>query len=74
LREETWALLEKYRVAYTIVDEPLLLPEIQVTSNIAYFRWHGHGIRPWYNYRYQIEELEPWVPKIKKTAGKVGKI
>lgn len=74
LREETWALLEKYRVAYTIVDEPLLPSEIHATSNIAYFRWHGHGTRPWYNYRYQIEELEPWIPKINETAGKVEKI
>lgn len=59
IREETWGLLEKYRVIYTIVDEPLLPPEIHITSDVAYFRWHGHGVRPWYNYRYSVEELEP---------------
>jgi len=71
MREETWRLLEKYEVAYTIVDEPLLPPEVKLTSKIAYFRWHGRGSRPWYNYRYSIDELEPWVPKVKEVANKV---
>jgi uncharacterized protein YecE (DUF72 family) len=71
MRDKTWRLLKKYKVAYTIVDEPLLPPEVHVTSKIAYFRWHGRGTRPWYNYRYSINELEPWVPKVKEVASKV---
>ena len=74
MREETWKLLEKYHVAYTIVDEPLLPPEVHITSSIAYFRWHGRGARPWYNYRYRPEELEPWPQKIKEVAEKVEKV
>ena len=74
IRNETWALLEKYKVAYTIVDEPLLPPEIHFTSEIAYFRWHGHGARPWYNYRYRTEELQPWAPKVQEAAIKVQKV
>ncbi|UCF58893.1 MAG: DUF72 domain-containing protein [Candidatus Bathyarchaeota archaeon] len=71
MRDETWRLLKNYKVAYTIVDEPLLPPEVHVTSKIAYFRWHGRGTRPWYNYRYSIDELKPWVPKVKEVADKV---
>ncbi len=74
MKEETWALLEKYRVIYAIVDEPLLPPEIHITSDVAYFRWHGHGTRPWYNYRYSVEELEPWILKVQDTAEKVDRI
>jgi uncharacterized protein YecE (DUF72 family) len=74
MREETWNLLKRYQVAYTIVDEPLLPPEIHVTSSFAYFRWHGHGARPWYNYRYKPEELKPWIPKITETAERVEKV
>jgi uncharacterized protein YecE (DUF72 family) len=74
IRDDTWNLLQKYKVAYTIVDEPLLPPEAHVTSNVAYFRWHGRGTRPWYNYQYSNEELEPWVPKLKQTTDKVEKI
>jgi uncharacterized protein YecE (DUF72 family) len=74
MRRETLILLEKYRVAYTMVDEPLLPPEIHVTSNIAYFRWHGRGTRPWYNYRYRPEELEPWFPKVREVAERVEKV
>jgi uncharacterized protein YecE (DUF72 family) len=74
LREETWRLLEKYQVAYTIVDEPLLPPEVHVTSDIAYIRWHGRGEQPWYDYHYKKEELQPWVSKVKEIAQKAGKV
>jgi len=73
IKNETWTLLDEYRVAYTIVDEPLLPPDIHITSEIAYFRWHGHGTRPWYNYRYRREELEPWVPKVQGVAARAKK-
>ena len=73
MRNETWRLLKKYGVTYAIVDEPLLPPEVQVTSNFAYIRWHGHGTRPWFNYRYSVEELKPWVPKVRKVAEGVKK-
>ncbi|MCW4001664.1 MAG: DUF72 domain-containing protein [Candidatus Bathyarchaeota archaeon] len=74
MRRDTWRLLEEYGVAYTIVDEPLLPPEVQVTADFAYFRWHGHGVRPWFNYRYSVEELKPWVPKVNNVAAKVKKV
>ncbi len=71
MRNETWTLLEKYKIAYTNVDEPLLPPEVHVTSDIAYFRWHGRAKRPWYNYRYDRKELEPWIPGIRESSRKV---
>ena len=46
MNSETLRLLEKYRAAYTIVDEPLLPSDVHVTSDIAYIRWHGRGDRP----------------------------
>ncbi len=74
MQDETWRLLEKYNVAYTIVDEPLLPPEIHITADFAYFRWHGHGERPWFNYLYKDEEIEPWIPKVLAASNKVKKI
>jgi uncharacterized protein YecE (DUF72 family) len=74
MREETWKLLKEYGVAYTIVDEPLLPPEVHLTADFAYFRWHGRGESPWFDYRYSKEELEPWVPKVEDAAGKVKKV
>ena len=73
MRKETWPLLEKYNVAYCNVDEPLLPPEVHITTDFAYFRWHGHGKNPWFDYQYKTEELEPWIPKLKETATKVKK-
>jgi uncharacterized protein YecE (DUF72 family) len=68
LTNDTWRLLERYNIAYTIVDEPKLPPEVKVTSDIAYIRWHGRGERPWYYYLYSKEELEPWLPKVKEAS------
>jgi uncharacterized protein YecE (DUF72 family) len=74
INNETWSFLSKYKVAYTIVDEPLLPPDVKITSDIAYFRWHGRGRRPWFDYRYKKDELEPWVPKVQEASGKVEKV
>jgi len=74
LNSQTLQLLEKYRVAYTAVDEPLLSPDMHVTTDIAYIRWHGKGEQPWYNYHYKTEELKPWVPKVKAAAQKAEKV
>jgi uncharacterized protein YecE (DUF72 family) len=75
MRDETWQLLQKYEVAYTNVDEPLLPPEVHITSNdFAYFRWHGRGEKIWFDYNYAENELAPWVPKVEETAKKVKRI
>jgi uncharacterized protein YecE (DUF72 family) len=62
---ETWRILGRYQAAYCVVDEPLLPPELHITSDIGYIRWHGHGERPWYDYQYNQKQLQEWVPKIK---------
>ena len=74
MRDDTWKLLEKHNVAYCIVDEPLLPPEVHVTADFAYFRWHGRGPRPWYDYHYAKEELVEWVPRVEKTSKEVKKV
>jgi uncharacterized protein YecE (DUF72 family) len=70
----TLDLLQHYGVAYTNVDEPVLPPEMHLTADFAYFRWHGHGEDIWFDYRYSKEELEPWVPKVQEAAAKVKRV
>jgi uncharacterized protein YecE (DUF72 family) len=70
----TFKLLERYGVAYTIVDEPLLPPEVHLTTDFAYFRWHGKGEDIWFDYRYSAKELDSWIPKVQETSGKVKKV
>ncbi|MGB9134656.1 MAG: DUF72 domain-containing protein [Candidatus Bathyarchaeia archaeon] len=74
LREETWQMLKQHNVAYTNVDEPLLPPEIHITADFSYFRWHGRGEKPWFDYLYKKEELEPWVPKIAEASSQVKQV
>jgi uncharacterized protein YecE (DUF72 family) len=74
LKNETWDMLKKYDVAYTIVDEPLLPPEVHLTAKFAYFRWHGKGEKIWFDYHYSKEELDKWVPKVQETSKTVKKV
>jgi uncharacterized protein YecE (DUF72 family) len=74
LQAATWKTLAKYNVANTIVDEPLLPPDVKVTADFAYLRWHGRGHRPWYDYHYSEQELEEWVPKVQEAQGSVKKL
>jgi uncharacterized protein YecE (DUF72 family) len=74
LREETWILLKRYNVAYTIVDEPLLPPDTVITADFTYVRWHGRGKRPWYNYFYTKGELKAWLTRLKEISTHVDEI
>jgi uncharacterized protein YecE (DUF72 family) len=73
LREDVWSFLRSRNVANVIVDEPLLPPDTTVTADFAFIRWHGHGARPWYNYRYSDKELDVWIPKVKEVTARVKK-
>jgi len=73
LREDVWSFLREKNAANVIVDEPLLPPDTVTTADFAFIRWHGHGSRPWYNYRYSDKELDGWVPKVKEVTARVKK-
>jgi len=71
LSEESFRELRDRGIAYVIVDEPLLPPIVEVTSDFAYVRWHGRGERPWYYYHYSLEELREWAERLKRVVGEV---
>ena len=62
---------------------PNLLPPVaEVTGKIAYVRFHGRNKEKWwvheqayerYDYTYKPEELQEWLPRIKKLAGEAEK-
>ena len=66
------SLLSKYNFSNTIVDEPLLPIDLNVTSKeFAFVRWHGRGEKLWYNYKYSEEEVKPWMARVKEVSSKV---
>ncbi|MEM0128906.1 MAG: DUF72 domain-containing protein [Thermoplasmata archaeon] len=79
-REPSWtspgslALLREFGLAHVIVDEPRLPIRLDVTAPFAYIRWHGHGARIWYDYRYSEEELEAWAPRVRAVAAAAGTV
>jgi uncharacterized protein YecE (DUF72 family) len=79
-REPTWLepasfdLLREFRLAYTIVDEPMLPVQLDTTARFAYVRWHGHGREVWYDYTYTADEIASWVPRVRELAERVPEV
>ena len=81
ITEETMAFLRQVGAGYCAVDEPRLPglppPMAEVTAPVGYVRFHGRNKEKWwhhekaeerYDYRYAQDELEEWIPKIRKLA------
>ena len=76
--------LEELSVGVCNVDQPLFTKSIKpadlTTSQVGYVRLHGRNYQDWfrekaprddrYNYLYSIDELEPWITRIKEIAAK----
>ncbi len=77
-------LLKEENLGFVSIDQPNIkgLPgkAAAVTSEIAYFRFHGRNAKSWYggkgseryDYRYSREELMEWVPRINEIKGDSG--
>ena len=76
--------LEELGVGICNVDQPLfsksIKPAALSTSPVGYVRLHGRNYQDWfrekaprdnrYNYLYTLDELEPWITRIKEIAVK----
>lgn len=79
LTPSTFDYLRRNGIGFCCVDEPrlpgLIPPVAEVTSDIAYVRFHGRNSQKWwehqeayerYDYSYSRDELMEWVPKIRE--------
>jgi uncharacterized protein YecE (DUF72 family) len=86
LKVEVFQWLRSQDIGFCCVDEPqlpnLLPPIAEATGKIGYVRFHGRNKDKWwqheqayerYDYTYQLEELNEWLPKIKKLANATEK-
>jgi len=88
LRHRSWSddpniaeLLKENNVAWVQIDEPKfkssIARELPVTSDMAYFRFHGRNAEQWwtgdsetrYKYLYSAEEIEELAERVKAVAG-----
>jgi uncharacterized protein YecE (DUF72 family) len=89
LRHRSWSdddstarLLREHNVAWVQIDEPKfptsLAPEVPLTSDLAYFRFHGRNAATWwqgnsetrYQYLYSPEEINGLAARVKKAGEK----
>ena len=76
--------LEDLGVGFCNIDQPIfdnsIKPSSEATSSVGYVRFHGRNYGNWfrddadvverYDYLYPVDELEPWLPRIREVAAK----
>jgi uncharacterized protein YecE (DUF72 family) len=79
---EILEMLAELRVGFCNIDQPVMgrsiKPSGHSTSAVGYVRLHGRNYAKWftskerssarYDYLYSMDELEPWVERIRKVA------
>jgi uncharacterized protein YecE (DUF72 family) len=90
LRHRSWSddkstaqILRAYNIAWVQIDEPKFSSsideELPLTSNLAYFRYHGRNSEMWwkgdtetrYKYLYSADEIKGLTDKVRMSAEKV---
>jgi uncharacterized protein YecE (DUF72 family) len=90
LRHRSWSddkstaqILRAYNIAWVQIDEPKFSSsideELPLTSNLAYFRYHGRNREMWwkgdtetrYKYLYSADEIKELTDKVRMSAEKV---
>ena len=80
--EEVYEWFEEREVGVCNIDQPIfsrsIRPAALTTSPVGYVRLHGRNYQNWfrekaprderYNYLYSVDELEPWLVRIKQVA------
>ena len=80
--DEVYEWLEERGVGVCNIDQPLfkksIRPAALTTSPVGYVRLHGRNYQNWfrekaprderYNYLYTLDELDPWLVRIKQVA------
>jgi uncharacterized protein YecE (DUF72 family) len=79
---DVYEWLEERGVGICNIDQPVfkksIRPQALTTSPVGYVRLHGRNYKDWfrekaprderYNYLYSIDELDPWLGRIKEVA------
>jgi uncharacterized protein YecE (DUF72 family) len=89
-REDTVAFLERTGLAYVSLDTPMTRASNVVarhavaTHRVAYVRFHGRNEKTWnikaekssdrFNWMYEADELEEWVPKLGRLAAEAEEV
>jgi len=80
--EEVYEWLQERGVGVCNIDQPVfkrsIRPAALTTSPVGYVRLHGRNYQNWfreqaprderYNYLYSLDELDPWITRIKEVA------
>ena len=69
--KETARLLESHNISSVITDSPLEMVS-DVTTDLAFVRYHGRGEKIWYDYRYSEQDIARFAEKLEEIQKKVS--
>lgn len=66
-------MFKHYNIAAVMTDSPIqenlqFVPDVVVTANHPFIRFHGRNIKGhyWYNYLYSEQQMEAWGEKVNR--------
>lgn len=68
------SFLQAYNTAFAVTDSIKMKPDVRVTADFGYVRWHGRNPKLWYNYEYTEEELQEWLPRVETMEKSTEKL
>ncbi len=66
--------LKEHKTAFVVTDSVKMKPDVKITADFGYVRWHGRNPKHWYDYEYSESELQEWVPKIESMETSTEKL
>lgn len=71
---EDISFLKEHNIAFAVTDSVKMKPQVRITADFGYVRWHGRNPTHWYDYEYSEDELREWLPKVEKMQASTEKL
>ena len=66
--------LKEHNTAFVVTDSVKMKPDVRITADFGYVRWHGRNPKHWYDYEYSEDQLRGWLPKIEDMQESTEKL
>ena len=66
--------LKEANCAFVVTDSVKMSPDVRITADFGYVRWHGRNPKHWYDYEYTEEEIREWLPRVETMQKSTEKL
>lgn len=66
--------LKEHNTSFVVTDSIKMKPDVRITADFSYLRWHGRNPKHWYDYEYTQDELQQWLPRVEEMKKSTEKL